>query len=101
VMQAGYAAAEAIALADTGYFELEPNTAYIVEEECSGCKSCIPLCPYQAISFNEEKKKAFINEVLCKGCGTCVAACPSGSIKQNLFEDEEIFSEIEGVLAYA
>jgi heterodisulfide reductase subunit A len=72
-----------------------------VEEECSGCKSCIPLCPYQAISFNEEKKKAFINEVLCKGCGTCVAACPSGSIKQNLFEDEEIFSEIEGVLAYA
>jgi heterodisulfide reductase subunit A-like polyferredoxin len=29
-----------------------------------------------------------------------VAACPSGSIRQNLFEDEEIFSEIEGVLAY-
>ena len=101
VMQAGYAAAEAIALADTGYFELEPNTAYIVEEECSGCKSCIPLCPYQAITFNDGKQKAFINEVLCKGCGTCVAACPSGSIKQNLFEDEEIFSEIEGVLAYA
>ncbi|GIV15923.1 MAG: disulfide reductase [Armatimonadota bacterium] len=101
VMQAGYAAAEAIALADTGYFELEPNTAYIIEEECSGCKTCIPLCPYQAITFNEEKGKASINEVLCKGCGTCVAACPSGSIKQNLFEDEEIFSEIEGVLAYA
>ncbi|MCS7310818.1 MAG: CoB--CoM heterodisulfide reductase iron-sulfur subunit A family protein [Armatimonadetes bacterium] len=101
VMQAGYAAAEAIALADKGYFELEPNTAYVVEEECSGCKTCVPLCPYKAISFNEEKQKAVINEVLCKGCGTCVAACPSGSIKQNLFEDEEIFSEIEGVLAYA
>ncbi|MDW8105535.1 MAG: CoB--CoM heterodisulfide reductase iron-sulfur subunit A family protein, partial [Armatimonadota bacterium] len=97
VMQAGYAAAEAIALADKGYFELEPNTAYVVEEECSGCKTCVPLCPYKAISFNEEKQKAVINEVLCKGCGTCVAACPSGSIKQNLFEDEEIFSEIEGV----
>jgi heterodisulfide reductase subunit A len=38
--------------------------------------------------------------VLCKGCGTCVAACPSGSIKQNLFEDEEIFEEIMGVLAH-
>lgn len=41
----------------------------------------------------------FIHAALCKGCGTCVASCPSGSIKQNLFEDEEIFSEIEGVLA--
>ncbi len=101
VAQAGAAAAEALALIDTGYVELEPNTAYIVEEDCSGCKSCVPLCPYNAISFIEDKKKAWINEVLCKGCGTCVAACPSGSIRQNLFEDEEIFSEIEGVLAYA
>jgi len=101
VAQAGAAAAEALALIDTGYVELEPNTAYIVEEDCSGCKSCIPLCPYTAISYLEDKKKAYINEALCKGCGVCVAACPSGSIKQNLFEDEEIFSEIEGVLEYA
>ncbi len=99
VAQAGAAAAEALALIDSGSVELEPNTAYIVEEDCSGCKSCIPLCPYTAISFGEAKKKAWINEALCKGCGVCVAACPSGSIRQNLFEDEEIFSEIEGVLA--
>jgi len=45
-----------------------------------------------------DKKVAQINEVLCKGCGTCVAACPSGTIRQNLFEDEEIFEEIQGVL---
>ncbi|MDR5695176.1 MAG: CoB--CoM heterodisulfide reductase iron-sulfur subunit A family protein [Armatimonadota bacterium] len=101
VAQAGAAAAEALALIDAGYVELEPNTAYVVEEACSGCKTCIPLCPYNAISFLEEKKKATINEVLCKGCGACVAACPSASIKQNLFEDEMIFAEIEGVLAHA
>ncbi|MHA2637848.1 MAG: FAD-dependent oxidoreductase [bacterium JZ-2024 1] len=101
VAQAGAAAAEALALIDTGFVELEPNTAYIVEDDCSGCKSCIPLCPYNAISYLEDKKKAWINEALCKGCGVCVAACPSGSIKQNLFEDEEIFEEIEGVLASA
>jgi heterodisulfide reductase subunit A len=101
VAQAGAAAAEALALIDAKSVELEPYTASILEEECSGCKSCIPLCPYQAIAFVDEKKKAYINEVLCKGCGTCVAGCPSGSIKQNFFEDEEIFEEIEGVLTYA
>ncbi len=99
VAQAGAAAAEAFSLIDKGHIELEPNTAFITEAECSGCKSCIPLCPYTAISFLEDKKKAFINEALCKGCGTCVASCPSGSIRQNLFEDDEIFSEIHGLLA--
>ena len=99
VAQAGAAAAEALALIDAGHVELEPNTAFIVEEECSGCKSCIPLCPYSAITLLMDRKKAAINEALCKGCGTCVAACPSGSIRQNLFEDEEIFSEIDGLFA--
>jgi heterodisulfide reductase subunit A len=98
VAQSGAAAAQALALIDAGVVELEPNTAYIVAEACSGCKTCIPLCPYSAIAFLEEKK-AYINEVLCKGCGTCVAACPSGSIRQNLFEDQEIYEEIEGILA--
>ena len=101
VAQAGAAAAEAMALIDAGRIELEPNTAYIREEDCSGCKTCVPLCPYTAISYSEDTKKAKINEVLCKGCGTCVAACPSGTIGQNLFEDDQIFEEIEGVLAYA
>ncbi len=101
VAQAGAAAAEALALIDAGSIELEPNTAYVVEEDCSGCKTCIPLCPYNAIAFNAATGKAVITEALCKGCGVCVAACPSGSIRQNLFEDEEIFAEIEGVLAMA
>ncbi|MCX8155482.1 MAG: CoB--CoM heterodisulfide reductase iron-sulfur subunit A family protein [Verrucomicrobiae bacterium] len=99
VAQAGAAAAEALVLVDKGYVEQEPNTAFVIENECSGCKSCVPLCPYTAISFDDAKQKAVINEALCKGCGTCVGACPSGSIVQNLFEDAEVFSEIEGVLA--
>ncbi|HJY64819.1 MAG TPA: CoB--CoM heterodisulfide reductase iron-sulfur subunit A family protein [Ignavibacteria bacterium] len=101
VAQAGAAAAEALSLISAGSIELEPNTAKIIEEYCSGCKSCIPLCPYSAISFKDDIKKAYINEALCKGCGTCVAACPSGSIIQNLFEDEQIFSEIDGLLKFA
>lgn len=101
VAQAGAAAAEAMALIDAGSLELEPNTAYILEDECSGCKTCVPLCPYTAITFNTDTTKAQINEALCKGCGVCVAACPSGSIRQHLFEDEQIFAEIRGVLVGA
>lgn len=101
VAQAGAAAAAALALVDAGRVELEPNTACVVDEACSGCKTCVALCPYTAISHDRERGKAAVNGALCKGCGTCVAACPSGAIRQNLFEDDQIFGEIEGVLVHA
>jgi heterodisulfide reductase subunit A len=61
----------------------------------------VPQPLHSAITFSEETKLASINQALCKGCGTCVASCPSGSIVQNLYDDEEIFAEIEGVLSNA
>jgi heterodisulfide reductase subunit A len=98
VAQAGAAAAQAMAMIDRGYMEMEPNTAWIEEELCSGCHVCIAMCPYTAIHFDAQKKVAVLNEALCKGCGTCVAACPSGAAQQNLFQDEQLFAEVEGVL---
>lgn len=100
VAQAGAAAAEALALIGKGYVEMEPNTAEIDETLCSGCRLCSALCPFNAITFDSEKYISVVNQALCKGCGTCVASCPSGAAKQNLFIDEQIFQEIEGILAY-
>jgi heterodisulfide reductase subunit A len=77
---------------------LEPMIAVINQELCSGCKTCISLCPYKAISFDKEKKVSVVNEALCRGCGVCVAACPSGAIKGRGFTDKQIFAEIKGLL---
>jgi heterodisulfide reductase subunit A len=101
VAQAGAAAAEALAMIDRGSVHLEANTAFVDEAVCSGCKTCVGLCPFGAIGFDEERRKAAVNEVVCKGCGICVAACPSGAAQQHLFTDAQILAEIEGVLAYA
>jgi heterodisulfide reductase subunit A len=100
VAQAGAAAAEALALVDKGYVEIEPISVFINEDLCSGCKTCISMCPFGAISFEPLKNKANINGALCKGCGTCVATCPSGALQQNLFTDNQIFKEIEGIISY-
>ena len=99
VAQASAAAARVLAMISKGSVEVESATAVVDEEHCAGCKICLDLCPYKAISFNEEKKVSSINEALCKGCGTCVAACPSGAITGKHFTTEQIMSEIEGVLA--
>jgi heterodisulfide reductase subunit A len=99
VAQASAAAARVLSMISKGSVVIESATAVVDEEHCAGCKICIDLCSYKAITFDEEKKVAHINEALCKGCGTCVAACPSGAITGRHFTTEEIMAEIEGVLA--
>jgi heterodisulfide reductase subunit A len=78
--------------------EISPITAIVDADKCSGCRVCISVCPYKAISFDTEKEVSVVNEVLCQGCGTCVSACPSGAIKGNHFTNEEILAEIAEVL---
>jgi len=98
VAQASAAAARVLAMISKGSVEIESATAVVEETLCSGCKTCISLCPYNAISFNEEKKVSEINEALCKGCGTCAATCPSGAITSRHFTTGQIMAQIEGVM---
>lgn len=98
VAQASGAAARILATISMGTVEIDPVRAEIDEELCSGCRTCLPLCPYNAISYLEEKKVSEVNSALCKGCGTCVAACPSGSIAGHGFTDDQLYAELEGVL---
>jgi len=98
VAQASAAAARALAMISKGKVEIEAAIAVVDEELCAGCKICNALCPYSAISFDEEKKVSRVNEAVCKGCGVCVAACPSGAIAGRHFTTDQIIAEIEGVL---
>jgi heterodisulfide reductase subunit A len=98
VAQAAAAAARAIALMNRGKIEVEAATSMVVAEMCSGCRLCNQLCPYSAITFDEEKKVSVINDAICKGCGVCAAACPSDAIASRHFTTQQILAEIEGVL---
>jgi heterodisulfide reductase subunit A len=99
VSQARAAAARILATIASGSVQVEVTTASVNEKLCCGCQTCIKVCPYSAISFNEVKKTSEVNEVLCKGCGTCGSACPAGAINSKHFTDRQIMSEIEGIMS--
>jgi heterodisulfide reductase subunit A len=99
VSQARAAAARILATIAYGSVQVEVTTANVNEKLCCGCQTCIKVCPYSAISFNEVKKTSEVNEVLCKGCGTCGSACPAGAINSKHFTDRQIMSEIEGIMS--
>lgn len=98
VAQGGAAAGEVLTMFSVGQVEIEPTVARLDKRKCTGCRTCVDLCAYSAISFDENKKIANINEALCQGCGTCAAACPVAAIRVQHYTPEEIFAQIEGVL---
>ncbi|MFC1897423.1 2Fe-2S iron-sulfur cluster-binding protein [Chloroflexota bacterium] len=98
VAQASAAAARVLAMISKGSVEIEAATAIIDERICSGCQICKFVCPYSAISFEEEKQICQVNEALCKGCGACVGGCPGDAISLNHFTNEQILAEMEGAL---
>jgi heterodisulfide reductase subunit A len=98
VAQASAAAAEALAMISRGRVEIEAATAVIDERICSGCRACLEVCPYSAISFDEEKKVCWVNQALCKACGACNAACFSDAISLQHYTNEQIVAEMEGAL---
>ena len=77
--------------------EIAAITAEVDAERCSGCKICLDVCAYRAITGDERVKQARVNELLCRGCGACAAVCPSGAITSKHFTDEQICAEIKAL----
>jgi heterodisulfide reductase subunit A len=98
VAQGAAAAARVQGMITKGEVEIEPVVATIDEENCSGCRICNTLCPFNAIEYLEDKEVSHVNTALCKGCGTCVAACPAQVISGAHYSNDQIFAEIEGLL---
>jgi heterodisulfide reductase subunit A2 len=98
VAQGAAAAARVLGKIQQGEIALEPIKASINESQCSGCRICNGLCPFNAILFHEEKMVSEINSVLCQCCGTCVAACPAGAISGTGFSNDQIMAQIEGLM---
>jgi len=99
IVQAEAAAGKILsALVQGRELQLEVRTSEISETFCTGCKTCIEVCPYGAITFDEGKRISVVNEVLCHGCGNCAAACPSGAAKLKHFTFPQLYQELEAVL---
>jgi len=101
VAQASAAAARAANILSKEELEAEPQVSYVTEELCSGCGTCIAVCPYSAIELVKEEDgttHAKVNEALCMGCGSCVASCPSGAMQQRGYKDKQLIPMIDEVI---
>jgi heterodisulfide reductase subunit A len=98
ILQAKATGARAATNLSKEYLETKGNVARVISRNCAGCQLCVDICPYDAITFDEEKKVVVVNEILCQGCGACCVVCPSGVSQQNTFTKRQIVSMIDACL---
>lgn len=71
----------------------------VKEDVCSGCATCVEVCPFHAISlrFQHGKNIPTIDMSICKDCGLCVGCCPVSALSQSTLSDEQLLKMVEVV----
>jgi len=54
--------------------------AEIDSEVCTGCRQCMQLCQFGALSYSASDKKVAVDQAWCYGCGICRSACEKKAI---------------------
>ena len=55
--------------------------AEVSPDACTGCRECMRLCQFGAVTYSASTGKAVIDQQWCYGCGICRSACNKNAIK--------------------
>lgn len=53
--------------------------AVVNKNKCTGCSTCVDICPSAAISIGDDDK-ALVDKDACVDCESCVDECPESAI---------------------
>ena len=78
--------------------------AVVDEEKCTGCLTCVRICPFNVPHINSAKVGAGgilgvaeIEAAACQGCGTCAGECPAKAIQLQHYRDRQVLAKEEAL----
>jgi heterodisulfide reductase subunit A-like polyferredoxin len=104
IAQAQAAAARAATVLSKDALEVGGMVAVVDEAKCTGCLTCVRVCPYEVPRINPTKVGAGsilgvaeIEAAACQGCGTCAGECPAKAIQLQHYRDEQVLAKEEAL----
>ena len=70
---------------------------YVAEtnpDVCTGCRSCMRVCHFGALSYSVADKKVHVDPAACYGCGICRTACAKDAISLAAREKQPVAATI-------
>jgi heterodisulfide reductase subunit A len=95
VLESMATASKAATFIGKGEYLVSPEIANIDQNQCDLCKSCISICPTNAIDIVDSEIN--VNPISCVGCGACILSCPREAIDLSNFTEEQLIGQIRGV----
>ncbi|MBN2440605.1 MAG: FAD-dependent oxidoreductase [Spirochaetales bacterium] len=78
---------------------LSGQIAWVDQNKCISCMTCVNLCPYNAPRINNDNK-AEVQSAVCMGCGSCTAECPAKAITLRHYTDSQVIGAINNLLLH-
>ena len=104
IAQAKAAAARAASILSQDELQVGGEVAVVDALKCTGCLTCVRVCPYDAPVINPEligaggiRGAAEIAAAACRGCGICAGECPAKAIQLQHARDEQILAKAEAL----
>jgi heterodisulfide reductase subunit A-like polyferredoxin len=105
IAQAKAAAARASSILSQDVLQVGGQVAVVDTTRCTGCLTCVRVCPYEAPIIDAEvlgaggiAGAAQIAPAACRGCGLCAGECPAKAIQLQHYRDEQILANVEALL---
>ena len=57
------------------------SVAQVDPDLCVGCRECLRLCQFGALTYSAANQKAVVDQRWCYGCGVCRATCKKEAIR--------------------
>jgi len=104
IAQAQAAAARAASILSQDALQVGGPIAVVDTERCTGCLTCVRVCPYDVPVINMAlvgaggiMGAAEIAPAACRGCGLCAGECPAKAIQLQHHRDEQLLAKIEAL----
>jgi heterodisulfide reductase subunit A-like polyferredoxin len=101
IVQAQAAASRAATILSRETLTAGGAIAYIDQQACVGCLTCVRICPFNVPQIVMDSKgvggvigAAFIEPTVCQGCGSCVGECPAQAIELLHYRHAQVESEV-------
>jgi heterodisulfide reductase subunit A2 len=104
IVQARAAASRAAIILSRDHLSIGGAVAAVVAEKCTGCLTCVRICPYHVPKIKADLPgaggiigAAYIEPTTCQGCGICASECPAKAINVMHYRDAQVMAKVDAL----